>query len=489
MSDTSTPNILLVVLDTARASNALGRPEVMPNLHSLAREGVTFENAFTTAPWTLPSHASMFTGQYTTDHDTHAGTKRFDPDVPPLPELLGSAGYQTVGISNNTWVSSDFGFDRGFEDFFVGWELFDGGADLAAIAKREDGTLDQSRAVLSELASLDAPKTVLNGLYSKLIRKRYDNGAWLTNKRAGRWLGNRWTADRPFFMFINYLEPHLEYDPPKRFREPFVPDDMDDAFVERVNQDAWAYNTGNVEMSDREFAALEALYDGELHYLDHRLGALFERLDSLDALDETVVVVVGDHGENIGEHELMDHQYCLYDTLLHVPLVIRYPVRFESGATSDDLVEVRDLYPTLLELANADPPSDPAVSSNSLVTGSSRDRVVGEYAVPQPSMEALEARVDSLSPAVERFDRALRSLRTTEWKYIEGTDGSVELYDVASDPGESADVSASNPAVCEEFAAELADSRGPLTEGTSDGAGDDMRAETKQRLEDLGYLQ
>ena len=482
------PNVLLIVMDTARAQNAFSR-DVTPNLHSIAEEGTAFTNVFTTAPWTLPSHASMFTGQYTTDHDTHAGTKRFDPDVPTLAERLRDGGYQTVGISNNTWVSSDFGFDRGFEEFLVGWKLVKGGADLSRIAKAQSGTVERMRAVGKELLSTDAARTVTNGAYAKLLRKRYDDGARVTNWRIRRWLSKRWDDERPFFMFVNYLEPHLEYDPPERFANKFLPEDMNPSTVEEISQDAWSYVCEQVEMDERDFEVLSALYNGELSYLDYRIGQITDHLEKLDVLDETVLMIVGDHGENIGEHGLMDHQYSLYDTLLHVPLFVRYPETFDADVEIEELVELRDLYPPILDLGGVDRPVDETVSDRSLLDGSARDYIIGEYKTPQPSISALEERVDRVPEKVRRYDRGLRCIRTSEWKYIEGTDGNEELYELDDDPGETTNVADSHPGVCIEFAERLTSVQSELTRGDRNGSAAAVDATTEQRLEDLGYLQ
>ncbi|MFC6835100.1 sulfatase [Halomarina ordinaria] len=488
------PDVVLVVMDTARADSVLGRPDVMPNLHRLAAEGVTYENAFTTAPWTLPSHASLFTGQRTTDHGAHARTRRFDPSVPTLAERLGSAGYHTVAYSNNTWVSEEFGFDAGFDEFRVGWELLPGGADLAAIAKGNDGTRERLRAVLSEV-DRDLPRTLVNALYARTLRHSYDSGAWLTNARMKRHLRD---SERPFFAFLNYFEPHLEYDPPARYRERFLPAHLSAADLDRVNQNAWAYLTGAVTMTERDFDALEALYRAELNYLDDRIGRLAAFLRERGTLDETLFVVVGDHGENIGDHGMMDHQFCLYDTLLHVPLVVRYPPAFDPGTTTDALVEVRDLLPTLLDACGLDAPTEETVSAHSVrpdATGTvpAREYVVAEYAAPQPSIDVVRERAadgpgggEATPDALERFDRGLRCLRTTEWKYVEGTDGSEALYHLATDPGETEDVARASP-IRGELRATLHRHHGDLSLPAGDAPAEPT-ASARRRLEDLGYL-
>lgn len=482
-------------MDTARFSNVFEKsPSVMPGLQEFSNEGTVFARAMATAPWTVPSHGSMFTGQYPSDHGAHAGTKQFDPEGPVLPELFQQAGYQTAAFSNNTWLSPEFGFDKGFESFHVRWELFEGGADLSAVAKA-DSRRDQIQHAVDSLLSRSAPKTLSNLLYAAYLSytsSQYDSGAKRTNRRLLDWLQLK--DERPFFAFVNYVEPHLPYEPPEEFRYEFLPDGMDRERLDSVNQDPWAYLAGEVEMTERDFEALEALYDAELRYLDKQLSELFGFLAEKNELDETVVVLVGDHGENLGEHGLMDHQYCLYDTLLHVPLLVRHPDTFTSGAKVDDLVELRDLFPTLLDVAGvAWPDVDASVSRRSLVNiaagGRGREHTFSEYLAPQPPMDALERKLDgTLSESVRAYDRALRAVRTERWKYIEGSNGETMLYELQATPGEMAEVSSDYPEVVSELRESL-DLSGRSLGGGAASESIEMSRMAKRRLEELGYLQ
>ena len=486
-------NILFVVMDTARAPDALPtrHPERLPNLARIAAEGVTFENAVTTGPWTLPSHASLFTGQYTSDHGAHAGTRRFDPDAAPLAERLRASGYRTAAVSSNAWVTPEFGFGAGFDDFYVRSRPFPAGEDPATV--RDASGRETLDAVIDAARRGTALPTAANALYDRYLRDRYDDGARLANWRIKRWLDGEWDGDRPFFLFANYIEPHLTYDPPADC----LPKGVDDGASDRVPQDPWGYLTGAVEMGDAAFETLEALYAAELRYLDARLGRLYDHLDEADLLAETAIVVVGDHGENIGDHGLMDHQYCLYETLLRVPLLVRLPAG-SGGRTASDPVELRDLFPTLLELAGADAPTAPSVSDRSLLGriegdpdargGPHREYTVSEYLSPRPSISTLEDRRESPSVDVSRYDRALRCLRTDRWKYVQSTDGRERLFDVAADPDETRDVIDGNRDVARELKRTLIADRGPLRR--PDGGPDrrEPSEETADRLADLGYI-
>ncbi|SNZ15393.1 Arylsulfatase A [Natronoarchaeum philippinense] len=484
----TTPNILFIVMDTARAKTVYNDPEVMPNFYRIAEDGTLFTNAFSTAPWTLPSHASMFSGRYTSDHGTHAGSTSFDPDYPPLAQLLNRSGYRTAAFSSNTWVAPEFGFQRGFEHFSTWLKIVNGGVDLEAIAKEKNGLVEQGVAVGKSLFRRDAHRTILNALYAKFFKERYDSGARLKNWKIRRWLSSYGSDDRPFFIFANYLEPHLEYDPPEKFRPRFLPEHLDQSDFDGLNQNAWEYICDQVQMDNSDFELLEALYKAELNYLDYRLGNLYDYLDTSGLLEETMIVIAGDHGENIGDHGLMDHQYCLYDSLLHVPLLVRYPDKFPAGKRFDGLVEVRDLFPTLLEVADAST-DDEAASSRSLqqaLERGGREYVHGEYATPQPSIEALEQRVGQVPADVKEYDRSLRSVRSDEWKLIEGLDGTIELYNIDSDPSEQNDVSNDYLDTVDELSQLLRNRFSEFSDIPRESV--QMNSSTKDRLEDLGYL-
>ncbi|MFC6905798.1 sulfatase [Halalkalicoccus tibetensis] len=479
------PNVLFIVMDTSRANIALNE-EVMPTVASIADEGATFENAFTTAPWSLPSHASIFTGQYSSHHNTHAGSTQFNPDVSPLAEVFAQENYETRAISNNIWISPEFGFDRGFQSFQKGWQLVDGGADIGQISKEQDTRADQVRAIADELLRIDAPKTIINSLFALFVRKRYDSGAWLTNKRLFRWLQSR-DNSQSFFAFLNYLEPHLPYDPPENAIKQINGSEADTERMRSVPQDAWDHFAGDLELTDRDFDDLKTLYAAELRYLDSRIESVYEKLDEVGILDDTILVITGDHGENIGDHDLMDHQYSLHDTLLHVPLIIRYPEAFDPGSEYEQSVELRDLYPTLLDLCNIETSLDATQSDRNIATEEGSGYTLGEYLTPQPAMETLEDRFGNLSERVRAHDRSLASIRTQDWKLIIGSDGSELLYDLQTDPDERHDVREDHEDVVTELRDQMPE---PIknVEEKSESEDRNVGSRTEQRLEDLGYL-
>jgi arylsulfatase A-like enzyme len=481
------PNVLVLVMDTARFADIR---ELSPDaIQSVAEEGTDFTNASASSPWSLPSHASMFTGQYPSKHGAHAVHKRLDDRETTLAELFSAAGYETVGISNNTWISGEFGFARGFETFYKTWQYVQSNTDLGGIARTTEGT-EQLRSLAGRLTDGNPMTNLVNTIYGKFLRRQHDDGARQTTEWIADWLDSR-ESSRPFFCFANYLEPHLEYRPPEEIAERFLPAGVSYDEAMAVPQDAWGYIAGEVEIDEREFEVLRALYRAEIAYLDERIGELRTALENADEWDDTVVVITGDHGENIGDHGLMDHQYCLYETLLHVPLIVSGGA-FLDGGEVDRPVQLTDLAPTLLDVAGIE-----ASEARERFQGSSfhpkadvepREYAIAEYMGPQPSMEALEKRVGTLSPRVREFDRSLRSIRGPEYKLIRGSDGLRELYRIESDPDEETDLAAERPGITDELDDRLDKWLDSFERSEASGSVS-MSQSTQDRLEDLGYLQ
>lgn len=221
-----------------------------------------------------------------------------------LAETFQRADYETVAVSNNTWISEEFGFARGFDTFQKTWQYVQSDTDLGEIARTKEGT-DKLRAVANKLTDGNPLTNITNAIYGQFLRKQKDDGAKQTNEWVADWLRDR-DDTSPFFLFINYLEPHLEYRPPEEFTEGFLPEGVSYDEAMDVPQDAWSYIAGKTEMTEREFEILRALYRAELAYLDHRIAELKRSLEDAGEWEDTVFVVTGDHGENIGDHGLME---------------------------------------------------------------------------------------------------------------------------------------------------------------------------------------
>jgi arylsulfatase A-like enzyme len=410
------PNIVLVIWDAARADHlsAYGYPlRTTPNLESIASEGVRFDLCIVAAPWTLPSMASLFTGLHPRDHRVDSGNFSLSEEIPTLAERLRNAGYATAGYTANPWVGDFSGLSRGFDEFQEVWR-----------------TPDTSR---------------------------NDDGAEITNEWIEDWLELTGDGARPFFLFALYLEPHFPYRPPPAYRDRFAPPDLDPAILSRVQ--AWHHprEVGYVlqapdhEVSPDEFRAMRALYDAELFYVDERLGELTDILRRRGVLDNTILVVTSDHGEHFGEHGFMDHKMTVFEAVVRVPLVIRFPPKLPKGERVSALVQNVDLAPSLLAWAGvegADAAAGLAVDAEGRVRVH-RSHAFVEFARPEIFLDIMRESFPDTDSA--RFDRALKAVRTDRHKLIWASDGRHEVYDLLEDPSESRNLYPGNREVFEQL--------------------------------------
>jgi arylsulfatase A-like enzyme len=481
--DATNANVVLVVMDTARAREVFSPDVDTPVLDELADDGVACEQAYADAPWTLPSHASLFTGCSPSKHGAHAGHKFLDDGSKTIAETLNDDGYATVSITNNAWVTQEFGFTRGFDRALRVWQFLQNGADFGEVAMKTDGT-EQLRESL-RLLFQNPLRNAVNAVYGKFFYRRGDYGAGRTNQLIERELSE---ISRPYFLFVNYLEPHLDYQPPEEYARQYLPAGVSYEEARSVPQEPWEYLCGQVDLGEREFEILRALYSAEISYLDDRIGEVVEHLKSTGDWEETIFVVLGDHGENIGDHGFMDHQYCLYDTLLHVPLILSGGA-VEAEPPRRDIVQISDVYPTILDLLDlSDTEAREQFQGQSIFAETRRTAAVSEYMAAQPSMESLESEVGDVPEHVYRLDRRLRSIRTAEYKLIRSEHGEVELYDVRDDPGELTDRSSDDAETVTELETELDEWLAGFEQTSPMEDEREVSDEMKSRLEDLGYI-
>jgi arylsulfatase A-like enzyme len=423
------PNVLIVVLDTVRRDVVTPYTDeaVTPYLASLAEEAVVLSNAFTTSDWTLPAHASMLTGQYASRHgvnyNTGYGNLRGRPN---LATRLAKAGYRTLGISNNPWFSAMTALDEGFETFRL----------LRPRERRVWIPLNFFKDRVYEnfaRAPMDPWKRMLL-TYEWVVKGRVDDGC---AQAFGELLRLLDAGDGgPWFAMVNVVEAHSHFIPPQPFRDRFT-GDVPTGRLLAINQDAYNYHFGVTPMTEADFAHLRGLYKGEVAYLDHMLEGLLDALRKRAAYDDTLIIITSDHGENLGEHGLMEHRWCVYDTLLRIPMIVKPPEGHRQdmrGLDPTGLVDLTDIYPTLARFADITIPSSDAIQGVDMLEGGRKD-VLAEM-VPRQLPEGRLPR-----EAWERFEPMKVSLRTREEKVIWSSDGHHERYLYGEgDAGEERDV-------------------------------------------------
>jgi len=337
VSKTKRPNLLFVVMDNTRA-DFLGcygyKANTTPNIDKLAKESILFEEFYSNAEWTLPSHASIFTGLYPSTHNV-TGTGKGNPSLSEqfytMAEYLKEAGYNTTAFSDNLFISRVYGFDQGFSSFT---EMFDTFPPYIVFRA--------------------ARKFFISSFFTKYKPPTTD----LILAGFKVWFLRHWSFDKPFFAFLNLMDCHMRWNPPPPFREQFFKNDIFD--IKRLSKLATVdmaskYLAGKVAISKKEFSGLKKLYAGELAYLDSRLGNLFSFLKENKAWNNTLVVVTSDHGENIGEHDLMFHCFSAHNTLTHVPFILKLPKGYPAGKRIKSKMESVDILPTLLEILGVKP--------------------------------------------------------------------------------------------------------------------------------------
>ena len=281
-------------------------------------------------------------------------------------------------------------------------------------------------------------------------------------------------------MFVNFLEAHLPYDPPEDYRAEFL-EDAPPGFVVTTN---WAqqHNARSSMATDAELARAARFYDGDVNMSDRYLGELLRQLREHGLYEDTVIIVTSDHGENLGDHGFLDHQFGVFETLIEVPLVVRAPGATETG-WSDAPVMLTDIYDTVLELAGVDDaPETP--HSRSLLSGSfdpARPQIA-EYA---GANHELIKHLGNLNPMLDltRYQTAYAKVRVEGLELTVGSDGSLELYDLEGDPGRTRNRAGSDPSAVEELRAVLP--HGDWGESTDAQIDDEMR----DQLRSLGYIE
>jgi arylsulfatase A-like enzyme len=346
------PNVLMVVLDTVAAGHASvnGYDRATTNtLSELAARGIQFDCARSTSSWTLPSHASMFTGRWL--HELSLGwLTPLDGRQPTIAEFLGNHGYATAGFVANSWFcGASSGLSRGFthyEDYiFPRLTTLKNCRMVGRALENYEVMFYFTKDVLRDLGCLDAVQLI----HESLDSNRKD--AAEVNRELLEWLSTRDQPDRPFFAFLNYFDAHSRYvlQPGRLRRFGAEPDDD----YKRILIDHWQ-EMDKTGVSPAGVAFASDAYDDCIADLDEQVGKLVDALDRRGVLERTWLIVVSDHGESFGEHgNVFCHGSSLYDTEVRVPLLIIPPSKMETpaGLAIRDPVSLRDIAATIVDMA------------------------------------------------------------------------------------------------------------------------------------------
>jgi len=432
-------NVILIVLDTVAADHlslhGYDRATSV-TIDELAAGGIRFDRAQAASSWTLPSHASMFTGRW--PHELSASwLTPLDRSCPTLSEFLGSRGYATAGFTANYWYcASDSGLGRGFTTFQD--QIFPRltGLKMATLVDRSLEGLKAVDRILKGQLDIDFLGPLVDKLWREIKSDR--KVAAVINREFLDWLRGRTQPERPFFAFLNYFDAHHPYRLPRLAIHRFGADSNDEQESDPFQELLLA---GQLGLSEQETAAARDSYDDCVANLDEQLGLLMDELKRRSVLDRTWVFITADHGESFGEHAgIYQHGMSLYRTELHVPLVILPP---PGGGPSkrvvSDTVSLRDLAATIVDVVGLGAGSPfPGSSLARFWTGPRGAVPTGPAAIDQALSEVVPLDARNPDPTKAPAPRwPIAALTDDDWTYIR-REGEVreELFSLRQDAKE-----------------------------------------------------
>ncbi len=408
-------NVLVLVLDALRARNmsCYGYPLcTTPGLDEFASQGVQFKNAYTTASWTIPSHASMLSGLYLTEHRVESikQDRRFSSSIVPLPGALRRYDYKTAAFSQNPLFGPAHSFDY-FDEYYGEYEFSPSsrGTGVGMLAKRATNYLQKLRSTRGTLA------------------------------RVQNWIEAHHTDTR-FFAVVNLMTTHYPWAPSPRAVKRVggfpIRSLMDH---DSVTLKPWEFNSGRRNVEDRHRLMWLSLYNAAIAHLDREVSRFFGQLRKWRGYDETVIVVTSDHGEMLGDYrDTVGHMLSLHDNIMWVPLLIRHP-DYRPGTVAESVVQTLGLYPSVLEWAGVPDHDIPRAQLRSVryseaVTADSPSGYAFAEEDYRDSYDIV-ARLVEANPSYDstKHPRRQVAVHTTNYKYIWADSGTEELYDLGED--------------------------------------------------------
>jgi arylsulfatase A-like enzyme len=458
----SRPSVVLLTLDTVRADHtALGGYErdTTPVLGQLARQWSVYSRLFATADMTLTTHASMFTGLYPRQHGAFhipkPGSADFhplDPSFTTLAEVLAAKGYATLGVvANPDFLTPRCGIDQGFQAYDV--------HDLVPIDLTGTAYLrGLARAILTPFTGTQD---------FDLTTRRAEE----INRDAFSLLDEVKRKGMPFFLFVNYMDAHAPYLPPAPFDRRFPGKDA--AFSAARMQELQPLGGNRFSsLTTKEKQGIVSEYDGGIAYEDEQAGRLIEKLKSLGLYDNTLILITADHGEHLADHQLLTHEVSVYQSLVHVPLAIKYPGQ-QAGTIIDTPVSQIDFMPTILAAAGIKSPL--ALSGLDLRTiNTAPPRTLFSVTYADHGM----------------IGQSATAVIANGFKFIDSTRGTRELFDLAKDPDEKNNLYRADDKRGQEMHTELTDwqKRVPAYHPKQQQP-TKIDEENLRRLRSLGYVQ
>ncbi len=431
-TDERPTNIILISIDTLRADHlscyGYKRP-TSPTLDKLASQGLLFEEAISTSPWTLPAHGSLLTGMYPNRHGLKLVHRRLPSNITTLADVLKGHGLRTAAIVNSHYVSQRYGFNRGFDDFLY----------------------------IKEFPETRVPTQV--------------------EPKAYEWLSQN--SSKPFFLFLHYYDPHSNYWSLPIYEKLFVNPDYKGIADGSTNQ-LINFRHGNVSLDRSDAKHLINLYDAGILQLDDGISRLLSFLEKHRLLDNTVLIITADHGEEFLDHGGVLHGQTQYEEMIHVPLIMHGP-GIPKSKRIKKVASLVDIMPTILSLQGIAPPASLDGIDLSVLWRESKSALPQRYVFAEASKGAAVPKENNPG-----FD-IKRAVRHPRYKlHYDRQTKQVQLYDLRLDPAEKVDVASEHPALVDSMFSQLKEFMNIKSQsGTTLKP---LSPEEIQRLKSLGYM-
>lgn len=439
-------NVILLVVDALRPDHlsAYGYPlPTSPAIDRLAREGILFRDCYATSTWSIPTHASLFTGLYPSSHGCYSLYSSLDPVVPTLAQVLAAQGYRTGSFYDNLLLGPQWGLSRGFQTALG----VDNGHKVSLTLLRVWDRLRGDRSMSKN-----------------------------TLAAARKWVEHAGGRNRPFFLFVNLMDAHLPYRPKKPYSDDFLRSLPAGNVNEKSTRIFTTDGIRSKKVADSLFPRLTAAdwrwlgryYDSNIRGIDDRIGLFVRRLKSRGLLANTLVVITADHGELLGENGLGAHFHpSMHRAALHIPLVFWFPERLPAGEVRQPVSQV-DLFAAVLRLAGVPEAVPRDAQGEDLLAPMSNRAIVAEF----------------WDEKLGRFNRALVS---GDLKLVAYASGRRELHDLKNDPGEEKDLALLRPGLMRELTSRL-DEWLRTVPNRKSRAEAGKRKEMEKLLKSLGYI-
>ena len=441
------PNVIILLLDAVRTKNLSiygYHKDTTPNMSKILTDSTLYKNMISSSYWTMPSVASLFTGTYVSEHYLVHNGDKLTTDLTTIAEKLKELGYYTLGISPNPFASGYSGLDRGFDVFENFYDNSFKHKVFSIFNKYIKSDIKKPNNITEEKKDKD-------NIFTKFSKKIYwelsglsDKFARKTNNEIVHFIKNH-DRNIPFFIYAHYNESHTPFVIPNKYRYKFL-NKENKKEMWKIEQDLIKYYMDD-DLNIEDARLLEEIYEGSINYLDNTVYNLYKFLEKEKILDNTIFIITSDHGDQFGEHGLVFHEFSLYETLIKVPLIIRYPKGYPKNIVNYDIVQNVDIFPTILDVIN-ESENFSQLQGNSLISDSIKNR--DNFAISE-LYKPLGPRLVPYKNKLLHYDKKLLSIRTENKKFIYSSDGVHELYDIKKDPNEVNNIYEKNYDIESEF--------------------------------------